>query len=149
MSKDISHLIQNENDEFVESNCETYINIFIKDLNWLIYLAIIPIVLIYMYLGIWITYYYGFSIKNSENKILFWKYWLLNVMYYVIYIFIGSIITFLIYFSTIRKARLLHEKMIKRIIGAPVNTYFDKTPSGTILNRFTRDIGKLDGEAYR
>ena len=30
--------------------------------------------------------------------------------------------------------------MLKRIYNAPVNTYFDVTPSGLILNRFSKDL---------
>jgi len=36
--------------------------------------------------------------------------------------------------------------MLQRLVNAPVNTYFDKTPSGKILNRFSRDISKVDSE---
>ena len=46
--------------------------------------------------------------------------------------------------STTRKSRLLHEKILSKIVNAPINLYFDKVPSGIILNRFSGDIGKMD-----
>ena len=35
--------------------------------------------------------------------------------------------------------------MIRRILNAPVNLYFDTTPTGRILNRFSKDIAIFDG----
>lgn len=38
------------------------------------------------------------------------------------------------------------KKMVYKIIHAPINLFFDTTPSGWILNRFSKDIEKLDEE---
>ena len=40
--------------------------------------------------------------------------------------------------------KLLHEEMIDRILKAPVNLYFDITPIGKSLNKFTEDINVLN-----
>ena len=37
--------------------------------------------------------------------------------------------------------------MVDRILNAPINLYFDKTPIGRILNRFSKDLNVLDLEA--
>ena len=34
--------------------------------------------------------------------------------------------------------------MINRVIRSPINLFFDVTPSGTIINRFSNDIQMLD-----
>ena len=34
--------------------------------------------------------------------------------------------------------------MLIKIMNAPINLYFDKTPSGRILNRFSKDIRRVD-----
>jgi len=36
--------------------------------------------------------------------------------------------------------RRLQEDMIKQVLNAPVNLYFDTTPIGRILNRFSKDL---------
>lgn len=36
--------------------------------------------------------------------------------------------------------------MVERIVHAPINTYFDVTPVGRILNRFTKDMTLADDE---
>lgn len=38
----------------------------------------------------------------------------------------------------------LFNNMIKRVCYAPVNTYFDVTPTGVILNRFSKDIQTVE-----
>ena len=34
--------------------------------------------------------------------------------------------------------------MVKRVMAAPINLYFDVTPIGRILNRFSRDLGNVE-----
>ena len=38
----------------------------------------------------------------------------------------------------------MHEQMVERILNAPVNLYFDTTPIGRILNRFTKDLEPVE-----
>lgn len=38
----------------------------------------------------------------------------------------------------------LFRDMLKRLMHAPVNTYFDVTPSGVILNRFSKDLQQVE-----
>ncbi|KAG8738112.1 hypothetical protein FRC10_007279 [Ceratobasidium sp. 414] len=46
--------------------------------------------------------------------------------------------------STLRASRLLYEKMLRSVIRSP-SRFFDKTPSGRILNRFSKDVDTIDG----
>jgi hypothetical protein len=45
-------------------------------------------------------------------------------------------------------ARKLYREMMYSISKAPVNLYFDKTPVGRILKRFTSDLERLEGELH-
>lgn len=38
----------------------------------------------------------------------------------------------------------LHSEMIQRIVHAPVNLYFDVTPIGKSLNKFSKDLNQLE-----
>jgi ATP-binding cassette subfamily C (CFTR/MRP) protein 3 len=40
----------------------------------------------------------------------------------------------------------LHNDMIKHVLHAPVNLYFDTTPIGRILNKFSKDLNMLENE---
>lgn len=47
---------------------------------------------------------------------------------------------YLIFMMSIKTSRYLHENMISKVMNAPVNTFFDVTPTGTIMNRFSKDL---------
>lgn len=38
----------------------------------------------------------------------------------------------------------LHERMVSRVLQAPVNLYFDTTPIGRILNKFSKDLNQVE-----
>lgn len=58
--------------------------------------------------------------------------------------FLADIIAAFLFYSALLKAsEILHNKMVWSVIKAPV-LYFDKTPVGRILNRFSKDIGNMD-----
>jgi len=40
-------------------------------------------------------------------------------------------------------ARMLHDGLIRSVVRAPVS-FFDTTPTGRILNRFSGDLGQID-----
>lgn len=40
----------------------------------------------------------------------------------------------------------LHKEMISKVMRAPVNLYFDVTPVGTIMNRFTKDLSHVEND---
>lgn len=47
---------------------------------------------------------------------------------------------------SIAATRKLHNDMVKKVFNAPVNTYFDTTPIGRILNKFSKDLNMLENE---
>ena len=51
--------------------------------------------------------------------------------------------SFSFYYLLLKAAENLHSKMTLATIKAPV-TFFDSTPAGRILNRFSKDIGSMD-----
>ena len=46
---------------------------------------------------------------------------------------------------TVHASRVIHKKMLDRILHAPM-AFFDTTPIGRIVNRFSRDIDTIDME---
>ena len=52
--------------------------------------------------------------------------------------------TCLLLFTLLNSSQELHNRMLKSIFKAPV-LFFDKTPTGRILNRFSRDTDCMDG----
>ncbi|KEP50340.1 multidrug resistance-associated ABC transporter [Rhizoctonia solani 123E] len=73
------------------------------------------------------------------------------VPYLLIYIGIDAWISFIniisqipSIMSTLRASRQLYEKMLRSVMRSP-SRFFDKTPSGRILNRFSKDVDTIDG----
>lgn len=44
----------------------------------------------------------------------------------------------------ISASKVVHQKMICSVLKAPINLFYDVTPTGTILNRFSKDLQVLD-----
>jgi len=40
---------------------------------------------------------------------------------------------------------MVHSSLLERVLKAPINLFFDVTPIGKILNRFSNDLNVLDG----
>ena len=41
-------------------------------------------------------------------------------------------------------AKAIHREMLKKVLNAPINLYFDVTPIGRILNRFSKDLNVVE-----
>ncbi|KAF1329526.1 Abc transporter c family member 2, partial [Globisporangium splendens] len=46
--------------------------------------------------------------------------------------------------ACVRSSSNLHNELFRRVLSAPVNRYFDVTPVGRILNRFSNDLDQVD-----
>lgn len=53
---------------------------------------------------------------------------------------------FVFFLVAMRSCRSLHLMVLRRVLKAPVNMFFDVTPSGRILNRFSSDLEKVDDQ---
>ncbi|RKP08930.1 P-loop containing nucleoside triphosphate hydrolase protein, partial [Thamnocephalis sphaerospora] len=51
----------------------------------------------------------------------------------------------IMYIAALKSCRTLHDALTKRVSGATVR-FFDKTPTGRVMNRFSKDIAAIDQE---
>uniref|UniRef100_K3X2G2 Uncharacterized protein n=1 Tax=Globisporangium ultimum (strain ATCC 200006 / CBS 805.95 / DAOM BR144) TaxID=431595 RepID=K3X2G2_GLOUD len=69
-------------------------------------------------------------------------------MWYLAFIVVCSLMTFgrgvLLLQSCMRSSKNLHDELFRRVLSAPINRYFDVTPVGRILNRFSGDLDQMD-----
>lgn len=38
--------------------------------------------------------------------------------------------------------------MVEKVFWAPINLYYDVTPTGRILNKFSKDLDQVDNQAF-
>ncbi|KAG4235641.1 Multidrug resistance-associated protein 5 [Phytophthora cactorum] len=71
-----------------------------------------------------------------------------SMVVYVGIVVVSLLLTFIrcVYYMEIcmRCSGKLHFNYIRKVLGAPVTTFFDVTPVGRILNRFSRDLDQVD-----
>ncbi|KAG0327184.1 hypothetical protein BG000_001046 [Podila horticola] len=93
--------------------------------------------------SLWLTYWSGNSDTGKDIH---------SVAYYIgIYAFLGLSYTLLTAFQAIilqvycgiRSARVLHQNMLHGVLRSPMR-FFDTTPMGRILNRFSKDQSTID-----
>ncbi|GMF40069.1 unnamed protein product [Phytophthora lilii] len=46
--------------------------------------------------------------------------------------------------TCVRTSKKLHDELFRRVLNAPITRYFDVTPMGRILNRFSNDLDQMD-----
>ena len=62
------------------------------------------------------------------------------------YAFFSLIRSVLILWRSIKCSKLIHDNMMLSVIRAPINTFFDRIPTGRILNRISKDLVVLDDD---
>ena len=48
----------------------------------------------------------------------------------------------------LKVSKKLHKELIAYVFRAPINLFYDVTPIGKILNRFSKDLAVIDEQIY-
>ncbi|POM61964.1 Multidrug resistance protein ABC Superfamily [Phytophthora palmivora] len=69
-------------------------------------------------------------------------------MWYLGFIALCSVLSFgralMMIESCVRSSQHMHDDLFRRVLRAPITKYFDITPMGQILNRFSNDLDQMD-----
>lgn len=78
-----------------------------------------------------------------------------NLTYFEIYTALGLSSTIFIFiriyslsYGILKLSKNLHDRMITKIIQAPINLFHDRTPKGQIYNRFSNDLETLQNNMF-
>lgn len=93
--------------------------------------------------NVWLKHWSEVNTEYGENPD--------TTKYLAIYLFFGVtaasltvVYTLVLWiFCTIRAAKALHDEMLCRVIRSPMS-FFDTTPLGRVINRFTADVNRVD-----
>jgi len=89
----------------------------------------------------WLSYWSD-SVKDPQHPQSYYlKIYCLLSLSYAFFCFIRIS---MLYLQSIKCSRKLHKDMLAKVIRAPVNLFFDRVPSGRILNRLSKDLTVLD-----
>ena len=76
-----------------------------------------------------------------DDRFYLWAYALLGVIYMLITFFRE----FILFLGSLHASKLIHDTLIERVCRAKFR-FFDSTPLGQIMNRFSKDIENVDQE---
>ncbi|KAL4450427.1 hypothetical protein ABPG74_019325 [Tetrahymena malaccensis] len=144
-SSQVKQIFTKEQDENMEVSFLTYKQYFgYSSLRWLI------LVMLVLFISCEIFYvFYTKTISNynqSDSDMLDRLHLLgyLTLIFFINYFLKYLLFTLVVYSSN----KNIHENMIKSLVRATV-LFFDTTPSGRILNKFSSDLGILDQQITR
>jgi len=95
-------------------------------------------------LGVWAQAEVVYDYSNEESSFNSWPYMLACVGLTLLLVVAETSKTIFTYKCLLGTNSNMHDQMLNRLTRTSV-TFFDMTPIGTILNRFSNDIGVLDG----
>ncbi|XP_045623977.2 ATP-binding cassette sub-family C member 12 isoform X1 [Procambarus clarkii] len=163
-------LITEETRESGSVSTKVYLTFIKASGGWcitnIILFAIIIFTLTRMFNAIWLQYWldqgdgmvkermanqtkYNLTLSDEEIKgditqnEMLWMYQLVYGMSFVLLLITGIIKGIGVTFRVLAGASKLHQAMFISILRAPMS-FFDTTPTGRILNRFSRDLDELD-----
>jgi len=139
-------MIKDENDEVIKITFQTYkdyVGNYFGGCKLIVVSNIAMILFTFFSLGA--DYIIGdwTSQKNQLEKV--WLYSGLSLAFASCSALSISLRVGSIYYFSIRADRKLHEQMIEKVGNAPINLYFDVTPIGRVLNKFSSDLNDLSG----
>lgn len=70
-------------------------------------------------------------------------YWGILGLLSLVYFLVLTIKYYILNLSVLTAGKSIHETMIKAIVRSP-GSFFDSTPSGTLVNKFSNDLGVVD-----
>jgi len=87
----------------------------------------------------WLSYWSEDNEKHSRNY-----YFTIYTAFGVGYAVLAFLRTIIMRIQSVQFARFIHREMFSKIIRAPVNLFFDRVPTGRVLNRFSKDLSTID-----
>jgi ABC-type multidrug transport system fused ATPase/permease subunit len=139
-------MIQDEQDEAVNVDTKTYWRLLKMSGGWFIFFLVNVSMWCYVFCSIagdFYTQQWAYQSQEEQSE---------KFEYYVIIIFSFSfgVVLFIILrvlmllLMSLRSARIAHNYILKHVMQAPINLFYDVTPIGKILNRFSKDLQVLD-----
>lgn len=133
-----------EENEKVSISFATYKKFFGNYYGWWFAICLQSALVLYILANTFNDYFIGNWAYQEDQYTRFWWYFGLSIAFcFAIALFTAMRASTSLGF-TWRAGRKLHRDMVTHVLGAPINLYFDVTPTGRILNRFSKDLSAIE-----
>jgi ATP-binding cassette, subfamily C (CFTR/MRP), member 4 len=133
----------------VEVTIGSYFRFFLSS-KWN-YLLLPTTIILFVGSEVIVSFYYRYlggydQVVEGSSSLFgndFIKYWLILALFIVVYFIILVMKYFVINMSLLVASTQAHEQMVESILRSP-SSFFDSTPSGILVNKFSNDLGVID-----
>jgi ABC-type multidrug transport system fused ATPase/permease subunit len=94
-----------------------------------------------LWVGIWADNFHEDG--DGENTVTNFYYYMF-IFFTLSTVFLTMVRTYMFYKVSLGASKTIHDDLLISVLRAPINTYFDVTPIGRILNRFSKDLDSMD-----
>jgi len=137
-------MIKDENEEVIKITSDTYKEYIGKYFGGCKLIVISNIAMIlFTCFGLGSDYIIGDWTSRKDQLAQVWLYSGLSLAFACCSALSISLRVSSIYYFSIRADKKLHEEMIEKVGHAPINLYYDVTPIGRVLNKFSSDLNDL------
>lgn len=139
-------MIEDEGDEEVTVEGKSYHRLMIMGGGWLPFIGVNLSMFCFIFCSIagdYITQQWAYAPAEKQQSRFKWYCCVVFGLALATVLFIILRVMGLLFMS-LRTAKIAHNDVLKLVFQAPINTFFDVTPIGKILNRFSKDIQVLD-----
>jgi len=89
----------------------------------------------------WLSYWSENADTTKYSRNYFFTVYAMFGVGYAVFAFIKSV---MLRVQAVRFSRFIHKEMFSKVIRAPLNLFFDRVPTGRVLNRFSKDLNVVD-----
>ena len=137
-------MTKDENEEVVEVTFGTYTEYISKYFGGCKFMTIINIAMwFFTIFGIAADFTIGNWTSQPDQTKQVWLYSGLSLAFAVLTSLSITMRVGFTYWFAIRADKKLHEHMITKVTNAPINKFYDVTPIGRVLNKFSGDLNGL------
>jgi len=115
--------------------------------GWLFYFTLLIVMIIATAssagANFWLSYWSDNGDNQKHSRNYYFSIYTAFGCGYALFAFIKAL---MLRIQAIRFSRFIHKEMFSKIIRAPINLFFDRVPSGRILNRFSKDLNVVDDQ---
>lgn len=149
-AKDKGKIIKDEQDEIVQVQMKSFARYFNYAGGWCLLIPYLIILVAFIIVSLAITFFtqtWAYADEETQqDEYLFYAGMIIGL---------SALSAVLVYFRInaqiqggLRVGRIAHDILIAYVFRAPINLYFDVTPIGKILNRFSKDMAVIDESIY-